>query len=55
MSIDEKAEQALFDAIQNVAALPRPKERERIFRTAVLGIMKSMGWSSLSTERFYGN
>lgn len=35
MSIDDKSEQALYDAIAAVMHVPRPKERERILKRAI--------------------
>ncbi len=44
MSLDEQAEQQLYDAIAKVAALPRPVQKDRIFRVAVKMIFKIMKW-----------
>ncbi len=47
MSLDEKYEQALYDALENVARMPWPHERARIFKNAMAGIMRCMNWPSV--------
>lgn len=44
MSLDEKHEEALYDAIKNVAREPRPSYRERVFKNALMDIAKIMNW-----------
>jgi len=44
MSLDEQAEQQLYDAITRVWSLPRPVQKERIFRKAVKIIFELMKW-----------
>jgi hypothetical protein len=51
MSLDEQAEENLIKAIQTVAAIPRPHERERIFKKAVAGIMEFMNWPTVTIEQ----
>lgn len=50
IALDERLEQRLYDAIQEVSRIPRPKERERIFRQAADGIMRIMSWDKLEIK-----
>ncbi|MFO0390163.1 MAG: hypothetical protein ACK502_10680 [Alphaproteobacteria bacterium] len=50
MSLDEQYEQELYDAISRIITLPRPVQRERILKNAVMGIMVAMNWNSVTTE-----
>lgn len=50
MSLDEKAEQALFDAIAAVANIPRPMLRARIWSAAGGMIVECMQWNNGTTE-----
>ena len=47
MSLDEQYEEELYAALEKVARMPWPHQRERIFRNIVTGIMTSMKWKSV--------
>ena len=47
MSIDEKQEDDLMNALNSVARMSWPVQRERIFRKVITGIMEIMRWQSV--------
>ncbi len=47
MSNDAEAEQRVYDAITAVMNIPRPKERERIFREAIKTMSALCGWETI--------
>ncbi len=49
MSLDDAAEQALYNAIAAVAMIPRPKERERMCKEAIDMLGRIAGWQTLFT------
>jgi hypothetical protein len=49
MSEDERLENELLTALNNVATMPWPQRREKIFRNVCLRIMVAMGWETIST------
>jgi len=43
MSLDDKAEQAAYDALVKIAQIPRPKERQRICLNIMHAAAKIIG------------
>jgi hypothetical protein len=50
MALDDKIESAAYDAVNAVCAMPWPKQKERILRAIVIGIMAHMNWETLTIK-----
>ena len=51
MALDEQAEEAAYKAVNDVAKLIWPKQRERIMKNILVAIMVYMNWSEVRLEK----